>query len=353
MSLNFEARGAWTALATPFMEDGSLDEPALRRLVDFQVSQGITGIVPCGTTGESPTLAKPEHLRTIEVAIEAADGRVGALAGSGSNRTRSAIETSAKARALGAAGLLLVDCYYNGPSSLELRRDYYERVLEAVPDVPIVPYIIPGRSGCALGAADLAILHQQDPKRVPAVKQATGDLARMREDRELAGGSLAILSGDDGITLRMMRDPGIGCAGVVSVMSNIAPSSVVGMVEAQRAGDEAEANRLTEALNPLLRLVGCEVTQTRTLPNGRSVEVTDVYRNPVPLKTMMAGLGMLRWRVRAPLGPMSAAAVTQVRAALQEVHTSNPSVLAPIGANFDVNIASRLADDDLWSSLTF
>jgi len=347
----FQARGAWTALATPFLHDGALDEAALRQLVDFQVSQGITGIVPCGTTGESPTLGKVEHLRTIEVAIEAADGRVAALAGAGSNRTTSAIETSSAARELGAAGLLLVDCYYNGPSSLELRRDYYERILDAVPEIPIVPYVIPGRSGCALGAADLAILHQQDPARVPAVKQATGDLERMRLDRDLAGQSLAILSGDDEITLKMMRDPGVGCAGVVSVMANIAPATITAMVAAQTSGDEATADRLTEGLRPLLRLVGCQVPATRALPDGRSVEVTDAYRNPVPLKTMMAGLGMMGGRMRAPLGPMSSAAVAQVREALCAVHANDPTVLGPIEAGFDINLAARLADDAIWSSL--
>jgi 4-hydroxy-tetrahydrodipicolinate synthase len=328
-----------------------VDEAALRRLVEFQVDQGITGIVPCGTTGESPTLAKLEHLRTIEVAIEAADGRVAALAGTGSNRTASAIETSSAARNLGAAGLLLVDCYYNGPSSLELRRHYYEPILEAVPEIPIMPYVIPGRSGCALGAADLAILHQQDPARVPAVKQATGDLDRMRLDRDLAGPSLAILSGDDEITLNMMRDPAIGCAGVVSVMANIAPATVAGVVAAQASGDEATADRLAASLAPLLRLVGCQASATRTLPNGRSVQVTDAYRNPVPLKTMMAGLGMLGGRLRAPLGPMSSDAVAQVRQALLEVHAKDPTVLSPIEAGFDVNLQTRLADDAIWSAL--
>lgn len=352
MAATFIPRGAWTALATPFLSDGSVDEPSLRKLVEFQVQQGIEGIVPCGTTGESPTLTKPEHLRVVEIAIETADGRVGALAGTGSNRTATAIETSGAARKLGAAGLLLVDCYYNGPSSEELRRDYYEAVLQQVPDLPIVPYVIPGRSGCALGAADLAILHQQDPARVPAVKQATGDFDRMREDRALAGNSLAILSGDDEIILTMMRDPEIRCAGVISVMANIAPRTMQEMVVAQAAGDDARADALQASIEPLLKLVGCKVEATRTLPDGREVQVVDGYRNPVPLKAMMAGLGMMGPTVRRPLGKMSAAAVAKVREALRQVHTQDARVLAPIEEAFDVKIEARLANDEPWSALT-
>ena len=351
MSGTFRPHGVWTALTTPFSTDKQVDYDSLRRLVDFQLQEGVDGVLPCGTTGESPTLSWQEHDAVVEATVKAVEGRAGVLAGTGSNNTQEAIRSTKQAKEVGATAALLVDCYYNGPSSLELRTEYYERILETVPDIPIVPYVIPGRSGCALSAADLAILHLNDPKRVPAVKQATGDLGRMRLDRQLAGPALSILSGDDDMTLTMMGDEEIRACGVISVFSNIAPGAIVSMVRAQVAGDGAEAERLVKALAPVLRLVTCAVTSVRTLPNGQSVEVTDKFRNPVPVKTMMAGLGMLASVRRAPLGRMNATAVAQCRAALREVHTADPGVLGPIEEAFDVRIDQRLGDDAIWSAL--
>jgi 4-hydroxy-tetrahydrodipicolinate synthase len=341
----------WTALTTPFSTDRQVDYESLRRLIEFQVQEGVDGVLPCGTTGESPTLSWQEHDAVIDASVRAVEGRAGVLAGAGSNNTEEAIRATIQAKEAGATAVLLVDCYYNGPSSLELRTEYYERILENVPDIPLVPYVIPGRSGCALSAADLAILHLNDSKRVPAVKQATGDLERMRLDRQLAGPALAILSGDDDLTLAMMRDDEIRSSGVVSVVSNIVPAAIGSMVRAQVAGDTEETERLTGALAPLLRMVTCSVTAVRTLPNGQSAEVTDKFRNPVPVKTMMAGLGMLSSTRRPPLGRMSPAAVAQCRDALREVHTADPGILGPIEEAFDVRIDQRLGDDARWSAL--
>ena len=313
MSGTFRPHGLWTALVTPFSTDRQVDYDSLRRLIEFQIEEGVDGVLPCGTTGESPTLSWQEHDAVIEAGLRAVEGRVGVLAGTGSNNTQEAIRGTAQAKEVGATAVLLVDCYYNGPSSLELRTEYYERILEAVPDIPIMPYVIPGRSGCALSAADLAVLHLNDPKRVPAVKQATGDLDRMRLDRQLAGPALSILSGDDDMTITMMRDDVIRASGVISVLSNLVPGAIASMVRAQAADDAEETDRLVAALSPILKLVTCTVTAVRTLPNGQSVEVTDKFRNPVPVKTMMAGLGMISSAKRAPLGRMSATAVAQCR----------------------------------------
>ena len=351
MSGTFRPHGVWTALATPFSTDRQVDHDALRRLVEFQIEEGVDGVLPCGTTGESPTLSWREHDAVIDATLRAVEGRAGVLAGTGSNNTQEAIRATTEAKEGGATAALLVDCYYNGPSSLELRTEYYERVLETVPDIPIVPYVIPGRSGCALSAADLAVLHLNDPKRVPAVKQATGDLARMRLDRQLAGSALSILSGDDELTLTMMRDEQIRASGVISVMSNIVPAAISSMVRAQVADDAEEVERLSSTLAPLFRMVTCTVTAVRTLPNGQSVEVSDKFRNPVPVKTMMAGLGMISSAKRAPLGRMSASAVGQCREALREVHTTDPGILGPIEEAFDVRIGQRLGDDAIWSAL--
>jgi 4-hydroxy-tetrahydrodipicolinate synthase len=287
----------------------------------------------------------------VEVTARAVEGRVSVLAGAGSNNTAEAIRATSHAKEVGATAALLVDCYYNGPSSLELRTEYYERILDEVPNIPVVPYVIPGRSGCALSAADLAILHLNDPKRVPAVKEATGDLDRMRLERKLAGPALSILSGDDELTLQMMRDEQIRACGVISVLSNIAPGAIGGMVRALSSNDAEEADRLAAALAPVLELVTCTVTAIRTLPNGQSIEVTDKFRNPVPIKTMMAGLGMIASVKRAPLGRMSTAAVARCRDALRHVHEADPCILGPLETAFDVRVGQRLGDDGVWSSL--
>ncbi len=347
----FRPHGVWTALVTPFSPDLQVDYDALRRLIEFQVQEGVDGVLPCGTTGESPTLSWQEHDAVIDATIRAVEGRAGVLAGAGSNNTQEAVRATTQAKEVGATAVLLVDCYYNCPSSLELRTEYYERILENVADVPIVPYVIPGRSGCALSAADLAILHLNDPQRVPAVKEATGDLDRMRLDRKLAGPALSILSGDDDLTLPMMRDEQIRAGGVVSVMSNLVPGTIGGLVRAQSAGDIEETERLSQALAPVLQLVTCSVPAVRTLPNGQSVEVVDRYRNPVPVKTMMAGLGMIPSPKRPPLGRMSTAGVAQCRDALRETHAADPGILGPIEEAFGVRIDQRLADDAAWSSL--
>lgn len=352
MSVPFTPHGAWTALVTPFDAHGHLNTDAYRKLIEFQVTQGINGIVPVGTTGESPTLNWDEHILVLEAAVQAAKGRVGVLAGTGSNATEEAVAGTRHAREAGASAALLVDCYYNGPSSLELRTEYYERVLEEVPEIPLVPYVIPGRTGCELGAEDLAILHRSQPERLPAVKQATGDLDRMRRDRELCGPGLAILSGDDDLTIQMMQDAGIGAAGVISVMSNLAPAAVSKMVELQRAGEKAKADELCKGLTPLFKLVVCKAPGERQLPGAGTVKVEDKFRNPLPVKTMMAGLGMPVGGCRSPLGRMTAPAIEQCRAALRQVHQATPEILRPIGEAFGVNVEKRIEGDDAWAPLT-
>ena len=349
----FEARGAWTALVTPFGEGGSFDQDGFKQLIRFQIDQGITGVVPCGTTGESPTLTWQEHDQAVSVAAETSQGRIGVLAGTGSNNTAEAIRGTRDARSSGASACLLVDCYYNGPSSLELRTEYYQRVLDAVPDIPIVPYVIPGRSGCALAAEDLALLHLADPVRVPAVKQATGDMDRMRWDRELAGKTLAIMSGDDDMTLPMMADPVIQCSGVISVMANLVPKAISDMVAAQEKGDAGHAGEIAGKIGPILKLVVCKAHNVRTMPDGRKIEIEDRFRNPVPVKTMMAGLGMIRPGGRPPLGKMSARAVELCRDALRQIYQDAPEYLDPIGRHFDVKIGARLEDDTVWSDLAY
>jgi 4-hydroxy-tetrahydrodipicolinate synthase len=343
----------WTALVTPFDADGAFDLPSYRRLVEFQLASGVTGVVPCGSTGESPTLSWDEHNQAVEAAVQCAarasgPGKMRVMAGCGSNSTVEAIAATREAAARGADSALLMDCYYNGPSSLELRTEYYERVLAEVPRIPIVPYVIPGRTGCALEAEDLAILHLTDPVRVPAVKSATGDVERQRRDRALAGASLQILSGDDDLTYGMMVDPEIAACGAISVMSNILPGALLAMC-AKASSEEGAA--IAKDLSPVLGCVGVATGNERKLPSGRSVTVRDRFRNPTPIKTIMAGLGLIQVKARAPLGLMTARAVEHCREAVRAVHRARPGWFEPLDAFFGVDTKRRIEDDGVWVAL--
>lgn len=343
--------GAWTALVTPFTPRDNVAWAEFERLVEFQMGQGITGIVPTGTTGESPTLSWAEHNRVIEAAVRLAAGKCFVLAGTGSNSTQEALRGSHHAIEAGAHGVLLVDCYYNGPSSLELRREYHAVIAEACPRAAIVPYVIPGRTGCALSPEDLALLAKEHPN-VCAVKEATGDLERMAYTRSLVGDGFSIVSGDDNLTPAMMADPAIRADGVISVISNVVPAAVEAMVRAFASGRAGEGRRLAAALEPLFNIVTVSVESTRTI-GGRQARVREKFRNPLPLKTLMRGLGMIKGGCRQPLGRMTAAGVEVVRGAAQSVWASNPEVLAPIEAAFGVDIEARLGDDALWAGLAY
>ena len=227
--------GCYTALITPLDVDKGVDEPGLEKLVQFQISQGVSGVLAVGTTGESPTLNSGEHNSVTERVCALASGECRAIAGTGGNSTEETLRATDHAAHAGADTALLVDPYYNGPSSLEIRREYVAPVAEAFPEIQMVSYVIPGRSGTKLLPEDLAILHS-DFGNVNTVKEATGDLENMARTREVCGDSFYILSGDDDITYAMMTDARIGASGVISVMSNVVPRSH----SAFHAGDSQE-----------------------------------------------------------------------------------------------------------------
>lgn len=342
--------GAYTALITPFKEDGFIDWEGLEKNIEFQIAQGITGVLPMGTTGESPAVIWKEHEETIERTIRIVNQRVKVLAGTGSNSTEEALAGSRHAAEQGADALLLVDCYYNGPSSLELRDYYYRPIAEAVPRTTIVSYVIPGRTGCALSADDLALLHADCPN-LCCVKEATGDLARMRRERELLPDPFSIMSGDDDKTFAMMTDPAIQANGVISVMSNLVPGGVEQMVRALEAGDEAKGRQLMENLTPLFGLVGISMENERQLPNGKTVQVLDKFRNPLPIKTILRGLGLPSGPCRRPLGLMTPNAVAKAREAVREVWNNAPELLSPLQDHFGIDVEARLNDDKIWEKL--
>ena len=338
--------GCYTALATPFKGDG-VDYQGLEQLVDFQISNGITGILAVGTTGESPTLSWEEHNRVVETVVGKCKGRCISIAGAGSNNTREAMEAAGHAAKAGADAVLLVDPYYNGPSSLEIRREYVAPIAEAVPGTEVIPYIIPGRTGAQMLPEDLAILNREFDN-VNTVKEATGNLDNMRRTRTCCGPDFTILSGDDGLTVEMMTDDDIGAAGVISVLSNVAPAAIARMVASIKTGDLDTARALNTALAPLFGLV--TVTTREETPHG---EVACRARNPLALKALMAILGMPSGGCRRPLGKMAAGGLEVVLAAVRKVQTENPEILKPAGDFFNVDIARRLEDPSNWEGLAY
>lgn len=343
-------QGAYTALITPMLPNGAVDYDGLAKNVAFQISQGIAGVVPVGTTGESPTLNWKEHNEVVEHTIEVVEKRCTVIAGTGSNSTEECLASTRHAVEAGANAALMVDCYYNGPSSQELRDDYYAVIAEEFPQIAIIPYVIPGRSGTVLSPEDLAILAGKY-SNIATVKEATGDLARMARERELCGPEISILSGDDDLTYKLVVDPAISADGTISVVTNVIPGAVQEMIMAVKAGETEKAERLAKAIAPLCGVVTVKVENERTLPNGEVVKVADKYRNPLAIKTLMAGLGMPSGYCRKPLGKMSCAGVEIVRNAVRQVWTNNPELLNPIAEFYGIDIEARIADDSNWEPL--
>jgi 4-hydroxy-tetrahydrodipicolinate synthase len=283
--------GVGTALVTPFQQNGTIDEPALRALVDWQLAEGIHFLVPCGSTGEAATLAPEEHRRVVEVVIEQVNGRVPVVAGAGSNDTRRAIAMSREMEAVGATHLLHVSPMYNKPPQRGIEA-HFRAIAEAV-RIPIVVYNVPGRTASNIEAATMLSL-----ARVPgiaAVKEASGNLAQVTD---ILGGrpdDVAVLSGDDELTLAIML---AGGDGVISVISNAAPRLFVELVHAAANADLATARARHRQLLPLMRASFAE-------------------SNPIPIKAALAMLGRCQNVLRLPLVPMSASHEAAVRSALQ------------------------------------
>jgi 4-hydroxy-tetrahydrodipicolinate synthase len=340
--------GCYTALVTPFTNDGAhIDTEGLEKLAAFQIAGGITGILAVGTTGESPTLAWNEHNTVIDIVARTSKGRCLCIAGTGSNNTQEALNATEHAAQQKVDAVLLVDPYYNGPSSLEIRREYVAPIAARFPSLTIIPYVIPGRTGAQLLPEDLALLYHAHPN-VSTVKEATADLDNMRRTRACCGPKFTIFSGDDGMTFDMMADPAIAAAGVISVASNIAPQALTQMAAKLAAGDRPGAEKILRAVEPLFDLV---TVKTKELtPYG---EVLCRARNPLAIKTLMRLLGMPSGPLRPPLGRMTRAGLEVVLATARKVWTLNPEILQPIGDFFGVDIAERLDNPKYQEGLCY
>ena len=340
-------KGCHTALITPLTANHALDQDGLEKLVAFQISEGIDGLLACGTTAESPTLSSDEQSLITRVVCSQAREQCRAIGGAGSNSTAKTLKAAEYAAQVGADAILLVDPYYNGPSSLEIRKEYVEPVARAFPELDMIPYVIPGRSGTKLLPEDLGILYSEY-KNVNTVKEATGDLDNMARTRKCCGDAFSIMSGDDDKTYDMMTSDQIDAAGVISVISNVAPGPVTKMVHALQSGNMNEADRLHAALKPLFGMVG--VVSEEQTPYG----VTEVKaRNPLPVKTLMNILDMPAGPCRQPLGKMNRAGLDIVLGIAREVQANNPEVFAPVASFFGTDIAQRLNDDSVLEGLVY
>ena len=283
--------GTYTAIVTPFRQ-GQLDEKALQKLVQAQVRAGVQGIVPMGTTGESPTLDYDEHIRVIELAVQFAAGRVSVIAGTGGNSTREAIDLTARAQAVGADATLQVAPYYNKPTQEGLFQHF-----KAVADstrLPVMLYSIPGRCGVEI-AVETVVRLASGCRNVVALKEAGGACDRVSQLRALLPPRFTLLSGDDSLTLPFMS---VGASGVVSVASNVAPRLVVTMVNRYLKGDARGAARLHAKLFPLFRNLFVET-------------------NPAPVKAALAEMGLMTDELRLPLVPVTPASRQLVRETLK------------------------------------
>jgi 4-hydroxy-tetrahydrodipicolinate synthase len=288
-----EFEGTYTALVTPFLASEAIDWRAFDALVDAQIEGGISGLVPCGTTGESPTLGDDEQLALVKRSVERARGRVPVIAGTGSNSTRHAIELSKAAEGAGASAVMVVVPYYNKPTQEGLLR-HFVAVAGAV-RCPVMIYNIPGRTGIDLGAETMARICEAAPN-VVATKEATGNVLRAQELVRRLGDRIAVLCGDDALTLAMIA---VGARGVVSVSSNLLPKAVSDATRAALAGDVARARRLHLDLVPVHEAMFLEA-------------------NPGPVKAAMAARGMVSPAVRSPMVPVSEATQAKLAAALEE-----------------------------------
>jgi 4-hydroxy-tetrahydrodipicolinate synthase len=279
-------KGAIVAIVTPF-KNGQVDEKALRELIEFQIANGTDGIVPCGTTGESPTLTHEEHDRVIEITVDAVKKRVPVIAGTGSNSTAEALRLTKHAYEAGADGALIVCPYYNKPTQEGLYQ-HYKLIAESVP-IPIVPYNIPGRTGINLSPEMVAKLAKI--KNIVGIKEASGSIKQMSDVINLCDDDFDVLSGDDLFTLPLMA---MGGKGIISVISNVAPADMAALVDAFTAKNLEKAKALHHKMSPLIDALFIEV-------------------NPVPVKAALYLMGKIQYEFRLPLCKMSDANFEKLR----------------------------------------
>ena len=288
-------RGCATALATPFKENGDIDEDRMRALVERQINGGVRLLVPCGTTGESATMTEEEDQRVIALTIAVARGRARVIAGTGSNSTAAAIEYSQRARNLGADAVLQVAPFYNKPTQEGLYA-HFRAIAEAIPETPIMLYNVPGRTSSNI-AAQTVLRLAQDCENIVAIKEASGNPTQIMEILRERPANFCVLSGDDAVTLPLIA---LGAEGIVSVASNEVPDLMSRMTDFALAGNWNEARELHYRLLPLM-------------------EVNFVESSPGPVKAAMAMMGLLDENFRLPLVPIQEKSRARIREVIAEL----------------------------------
>jgi len=283
--------GCGTAIVTPFTRDGAIDEPALRRLVEWQLAEGVHFLVPCGSTGEAATMSPEEHRRVVEITVEVAGGRVPIVAGAGANDTAKAITLSREMMKAGATHLLHVSPMYNKPPQRGIL-EHFHRIADAV-DMPIVIYNVPGRTSSNIEARTTLAL--AEIPNIVGVKEASGNLSQIADILRDRPPGFALLSGDDAITLPIML---LGGDGVISVISNATPRPMAELIEAAARGDWETARAMHELLSPWM-------------------SAAFVESNPIPVKAALAMMGRIENVLRLPLVPLADQYVAHVHASLE------------------------------------
>ena len=287
--------GCGTALVTPFTREGAVDEAGVRRLARRQIDAGIHFLVPCGTTGESPTLTEDERVRVVQLVVEEAAGRVPVLAGAGGYDTKEVIHSARRMKQVGASGILSVTPYYNKPTPEGLFQHYSAIAGEV--GLPVIVYNVPGRTGCNVDVATLGRLAAVPG--IAGVKEASGNISQMVEICGAVPKDFLVLSGDDALTLPLMA---VGGRGLISVAGNEVPGEMARMVEHAERGDFAAARVIHEQLLPLML-------------------VNFIESNPIPVKSAMAALGLLEEVYRLPMVPPREASRARIRQVLGELKT--------------------------------
>ncbi len=283
--------GCGTAMVTPFRKDGSLDELTLRSLVKRQIDEGINFLVPCGTTGENPTLSRKEHLRVVEITVEESKGRVPVLAGAGGYNTAEVIELAKEIKAIGVDGILSVTPYYNKPTQEGLYQ-HYKAIASAV-KLPMIVYSVQGRTGVNIEPATLKRLSELD--YIVGVKEASGNIGQQANVVHQAPSDFAVLSGDDAITIPLIA---LGGHGLISVASNEIPGEMTELVQYALSNDFASARKVQRKFLPLM-------------------EVNFVESNPIPVKAAMALMGLLEPVYRLPLCPPNPVSLVKIEKVLE------------------------------------
>ena len=283
--------GAIVAIVTPF-KNGKVDEETLRELIEFQIANGTDGIVPCGTTGESPVLSHEEHDRVIEITVDAVKKRVPVIAGTGSNSTEEALRLTKHAQEVGADGALMVCPYYNRPTQEGLY-EHYKFIAENV-SIPIIMYNIPGRTGVNMTPQTMVRLAKV--RNIVGVKEASGSLQQMAEIISICGPDFDVLSGDDFFTYPLLC---LGGSGIISVVSNVVPADMAQLVDSFKAGDMKKAKELHYKMTPLINALFIET-------------------NPTPVKAALSLMGKIRYEMRLPLVKLSDANHEKLKKTMQD-----------------------------------